>query len=180
MTDTSEGILFLVVGPSGSGKDTLIDGARKMFANDPRITFPHRIITRPADSGGEVHLSVSTDDFAAMEDNGAFALTWRAHGFCYGIPGDITRTLDRGESVVVNVSRGVIEEARGKFPHVHVLSVEVSPDALRDRLIARGRESEEEIAERIARAGAYDPPAEPVTTITTHRRARRRSTVSAP
>ena len=46
------GTLALVVGPSGAGKDALIDGARHHFAGDPRYSFPRRLITRPRGPSG--------------------------------------------------------------------------------------------------------------------------------
>ena len=44
------GRLFVVVGASGAGKDTLIAGA---LAADPRLHWARRVITRPAVAGGE-------------------------------------------------------------------------------------------------------------------------------
>ncbi len=150
----SRGTLILVVGPSGSGKDTLIDAARETLAEDPNVVFPRREITRPAEAGGEPHIAISTDTFQARRSSGAYALSWGAHGLFYGIPVTIADSLSRGISVVVNTSRGVIDEARDRFPPTAVISLSVPEDVLRARLAARGRESGPEIERRVARARA--------------------------
>ena len=45
---TSPGIMIAVVGPSGAGKDSLLNLARTHYRNDPRIGFVRRVITRRA------------------------------------------------------------------------------------------------------------------------------------
>ena len=42
------GWLVLIVGPSGAGKDTLIKIARRNLANEGRVKFPRRVVTRRA------------------------------------------------------------------------------------------------------------------------------------
>lgn len=148
------GTLILVVGPSGSGKDTLIDAAKAALAGDPRFHFPQRDITRPAEAGGEAHNPIDTATFEANRSAGRYSLSWGAHGLFYGVPVSIEAMLDSGVSVVVNVSRSVIEEARRRFPPTAVISLSVPPEILRARLTARGRETASQIESRVARAAA--------------------------
>ncbi len=156
-------MLVLVVGPSGAGKDTLMEAARARIGADPRLRFVRREITRPASAGGEDHIAVDAATFAARRDAGAYALHWEAHGLGYGIPGDIADDLGRGRAVVANVSRGVIAEAAARFPAM-VLEITASPAVLAARLAARGRETEADIAARLARTMAL-PASVPVTRV---------------
>jgi ribose 1,5-bisphosphokinase len=150
------GTLFLVVGPSGVGKDTLIDGAKAALAHDKNYVFPARFITRPADAGGEQHVEVSAEDFELSVNNGHYALSWHAHGLGYGIPLAIEAMLESGQHVVVNVSRSVLDQARAAFAKVRIVSISAPSDVLALRLAARGRETAAEIDERIGRAAAYN------------------------
>jgi phosphonate metabolism protein PhnN/1,5-bisphosphokinase (PRPP-forming) len=143
------GTLFLIVGPSGAGKDTLMAAARA--ALDARFVFPRRVITRPADPDGEDHEVTDERSFAASERAGAFALSWRAHGLAYGIPASIVEQIATGRNVVANVSRTVVATARARFPRTHVVLVTAAPEVLRARLAARGRESGDAIDERLGR-----------------------------
>ena len=141
-------MLVLVVGPSGAGKDTLLDRARVALADEPRVRFVRREITRPASAGGEAHTEVTPDQFA--DRRASYALSWQAHGLGYGIPGDIAEDLAAGRVVVANISRAVIAEAAAKFP-VCVLEITAPPAVLAERLAMRGRESADDIAARLAR-----------------------------
>ena len=66
------GRLFLIVGPSGAGKDTLLRHAAAALGRNPDIVFVRRIVTRPP-SAAEDHHSVSPDEFLAAARHGAFA-----------------------------------------------------------------------------------------------------------
>lgn len=149
----SAGRLILVVGPSGAGKDSLIDAARRALAGHPQFVFPRRIITRPSDPGSEEHATLSEAAFARQRDAGAFFLSWSAHGLHYALPGTIADALAHGRTVVANVSRAVIEEARRKHPATTVVLVTAPPAVLAARLAARGREDAAAVEGRLARAG---------------------------
>lgn len=147
----SSGRLILVVGPSGAGKDTLIDYVRDRFRDRPRVHFVRRIISRPA-SAGEDHepLDQQAFDRRVLEDR--FALYWQAHGLSYGIPSQINHWLERGDIVVANGSRAILPEARKRYTQLIVVNVTAPMDILAMRLVDRGRESPESIRRRLIRS----------------------------
>ena len=153
------GRVFAVVGPSGAGKDTLIAAAR---AARPALHVVRRVITRPAEAGGEPYEGVTPETFAARAAAGAFCLTWAAHGLSYGIPGSALDAIGQGRDVVFNGSRAMLAEAWAVFPNLTVILVTAPIGVLAERLAARGRESAPEIAARLARSRYEVPPGIPV------------------
>lgn len=150
------GKLVCVVGPSGAGKDSVMAAARALLGADERVVFVRRVLTRPADAGGEDHLAVSPANFVRLRDQGGLALCWEAHGIAYGIPAAIVADLNQGRVVVANVSRTAIAAARQSFDAV-VVEITADPQVLARRLAGRGRESAADIAGRLARAVSVDP-----------------------
>lgn len=161
-------MLVLVVGPSGAGKDTLLDAARARLATDGRFHFVRRAITRPADAGGEAHEALTPAEFTKRQAAGGFALYWQAHGLSYGIAADIVDELAHGRVVIANVSRSVIQQAASRFPAC-VIEITAPPDILAARLGQRGRENDADIAARLARSVGLpaDVPTESVMNDTT-------------
>jgi len=150
------GLLVLVVGPSGAGKDTLIDCAKAILEDDAAVVFARREITRAQDAGGEDHVEVSPEAFDARQASGGYLLSWKAHGLGYGVPATLAGEIAAGRRVVVNVSRGVVEDARARFARVRVVSITADAAILAQRLAARGRESAAQIEARLARADAVE------------------------
>ncbi len=148
------GRLIYLIGPSGSGKDSLLDAARSRLA-ERGCRIVRRVITRSAEAVGEAAQGVTPEQFAALQAQGAFALSWQANGLSYGIPREIDDWLAAGEDVLVNGSRAHLAQTRERYPGMGVLLLTVDHTLLRQRLIARGRESLADIEERLARNARF-------------------------
>jgi thymidine phosphorylase len=146
-----QGRLFFVVGPSGSGKDTLLNGARAALAADRRVVFATRVITRPAGVGNEDHRPCDLAEFDRRVASGGFLIHWSAHGLKYGIPMELADHLASGQNVVVNGSRAAVAELLGKTRNVTVVEISAPPELIAERLMARGREDVEQVRARLAR-----------------------------
>lgn len=156
----SGGVLICVAGPSGAGKDTLINAARAHFAGDARLYFPQRTISRGA-TPDEPHIPISDEEFERRRRAGEFFLHWRAHGVAYALGRDVRDALESSKTVVANISRAMIGAARDTWPQTFVIHVTVDPAVLRARLIARGRDSAANVDARLQRGGEVDVPPAP-------------------
>ena len=159
-SDTAQigpGTLVLVVGASGVGKDALLAAAREHLSNDRRFVFPERAVTRPPNNA-EHHASLSELAFRTAILDGAFALTWEAHGLHYGIPSAIDDMIRGDQTVIVNASRTIVPLARRRYARVSVVLVDCAPHIRAARLALRGREAADRIEARLAREiPAFDP-----------------------
>jgi ribose 1,5-bisphosphokinase len=145
------GRLVLVVGPSGAGKDTLLRLARAACIEDHDVVFPRRVVTRES-SVDEDNIAVSSDEFRRARDHGDFAVQWEAHGHSYALPLGLNDDIRAGRTVVANVSRTVIGALRQIYANVVVVAITAPPDVLAQRLAARARHSDGNIAERLTRS----------------------------
>jgi ribose 1,5-bisphosphokinase len=151
------GCLIYLMGPSGSGKDTVLQGlGARLGRQDCYIA--QRIVTRAADPSETDALSVSAEEFKQLEQRGALAMAWHAHGLAYGISRAIDTRLDAGCDVLVNGSRAYLPRARQDYPNLLAVLLTVKPEVLRQRLQARGRESDAEIELRLARNHSWQQP----------------------
>lgn len=148
------GRLIYLIGPSGSGKDSLLDAARPRLG-ERGCRIVRRVITRSAQAVGEAAQGVSPAQFARMDTEGAFALSWQANGLSYGIPRVIDDWLAAGHDVLVNGSRAHLDQARLRYPRLLVLLLTVDQGVLRQRLIERGRELPADIEARLARNARF-------------------------
>jgi len=141
--------LFAIVGPSGVGKDTLMEA---VAARQPSVHLVRRAITRPEAAGGEDFEGVTEAEFARRLARGDFAVHWQAHGLSYGIPANTRDRLAAGETLLFNGSRAALPAALAAFPDLKVIHVTARPEVLAERLAGRGRESRAEIEKRLSRA----------------------------
>ncbi|MGF1637494.1 MAG: phosphonate metabolism protein/1,5-bisphosphokinase (PRPP-forming) PhnN [Cyclobacteriaceae bacterium] len=155
-TETYKGKLFYVIGPSGAGKDTLINYARQNIAAGTPVLFAHRYITREVDHTGENHIELSHTEFKVRKAQGLFALDWESHENKYGIGIEINFWMENGMNVVMNGSRGYLEKAVEKYPELRVILISVSEQVLWHRLKSRGRENDQEIEKRIERSREFN------------------------
>lgn len=146
------GIFVAVVGPSGVGKDSLIDYARQRLEGSGRVAFVRRVVTRDAQGGSEDHDSLDEAAFSLARQEGRFALDWQAHGLCYGLPIALESDLDAGRAVVANLSRVVIPALLIRYPDAIVVSVIAEREVIASRLASRGRETSDSIQRRLDRS----------------------------
>lgn len=145
-----KGRLIYLMGPSGSGKDSLIEAARTpLLAQGCEVA--RRIITRSAQAMGEDAIGVSREEFERRRQAREFALHWSANGLDYAIPASIDHWLENGRDVLVNGSRGHLAHALARYPALLPVLLTVKDDVLRERLLQRGRESLSEIDARLKR-----------------------------
>ncbi|MEX2684243.1 MAG: phosphonate metabolism protein/1,5-bisphosphokinase (PRPP-forming) PhnN [Candidatus Sigynarchaeota archaeon] len=147
------GTMFLLVGNSGSGKDSILTWAKEHWkCPEKELIVAQRYITRPESPETEKFVSVSTEEFEKMDKNGDFSLKWISYGMYYGVKNDIIEELEKGNLVIVNVSRQIIDDTRKRFPGTKVIFVQVPIDTIVMRIHDRGRETEEQVQARVQRA----------------------------
>ncbi|WP_161603777.1 phosphonate metabolism protein/1,5-bisphosphokinase (PRPP-forming) PhnN [Noviherbaspirillum massiliense] len=151
------GKLFYIVGPSGVGKDTLIQWAQQRVGARQRVVFAQRISTRPEASSSAQDF-VDRETFLRLEKSGHFAMTWSAHGFFYGIPRSIEADLAIGCNVVVNGSREYLPQLRRQFPGTRVIWIDADAALIRQRIEARRRESGIALRSRLERTSRFPRP----------------------
>jgi ribose 1,5-bisphosphokinase len=149
------GPLIYVMGPSGAGKDSVMNRARALLTGAAPVFFAHRYITRPADVGGENHVALSEAEFLLRREHGLFAFDWEAHGNRYGIGSEIETWRKAGLIVVVSGSREHFLKVNGLDADTHPVLITAPAERLAERLAARGREDSGAAAQRLGRGEAY-------------------------
>lgn len=150
----AKGRLFVVSGPSGVGKGTVIS---KMMEKDPSLWKSVSATTRKPREGevdGTDYFFVDRPDFERAAEGGGF-LEWAEYsGNLYGTPASSVQAhLDAGENVILEIEVQGAMQVRKSAPEAVLVFVKPpSMDELERRLRGRGSESEEAVAARLEAA----------------------------
>ena len=147
------GTWVFVCGPSGSGKDSVIEAASQILGERADIIFGRRIVTRPPQAGSD-HDPMTESAFDALVQANGLSWHWQAHGFSYGIACRYADDVRQGRVVVINGSRGHVANLP---PSANRRLVCITADAaqLTERLVRRGRDSANAINQRLARNSQF-------------------------
>jgi len=149
------GPLVYVMGPSGAGKDSVLNRARELLPAEAPVVFAHRYITRPAAIDGENHVALSPTEFALRRAHGLFAFHWHAHGNDYGIGCEVHDWRKAGLTVVVSGSREHFLTSGGIDANTCPVLITASAGRLAERLASRSREDPRAVHARLSRGEAY-------------------------
>lgn len=156
-----DGTLFIVSGPSGVGKTSLITRARHDLERvGVRLHFSVSHTTRAmraGESDGRDYHFVTPDAFRQMVDAGEFIEWAHVHDRMYGTSKKEVQTrLDRGEDVILDIdvqgARQIAENPRLRDHSLSVFLFAPSFSELQRRLEARGSNTREEIQKRLEKA----------------------------
>jgi len=146
--------VFVITGPSGVGKGTLIRALRERL---PELELSTSATTRAPRSGeedGRDYHFLDPDEFARRADANEFLEHAAYSGNRYGtLRGEVESRLARGASVVLEIEVQGARQVRAAMPEaVLVFIAPPDPAALRERLEGRGTDADDAISERLRTA----------------------------
>ncbi len=154
MSDRRYGRLFVVSGPSGVGKGTVVAEVMKWLPNLRRVVTYTTRPPRPGEEAGRDYHFVSREEFERLRDQGAFLEWAEVYSNFYGSPKhEVERLLAEGHDVVLVVDvQGALAVKEQRPDAILVFLQPPSLEELKRRLKMRGTDAPEIIARRLAKA----------------------------
>lgn len=149
----NNGVLIVLSGPSGSGKDTVLDELAKNVPIQRSISMTTRE-KRENESNNVDYIFVDRDHFEKCIENEDVLEYVEYSGNYYGTPkGPIDKWLEEGKTVILKIEvRGAANIKRIYPDAVTVFIVPPSFETLESRLRGRNSEKEEDISKRLETA----------------------------
>lgn len=143
--------VYVITGPSGVGKGTLIRALRREIPELELSTSATTRSPRTGEENGVDYHFLETPEFLRRIDAGEFLEHAEYSGNRYGtLRSEVDARTDRGAPVVLEIEVQGARQIRESMPEaVQIFIAPPSPDALRDRLIGRGTDSDEVINSRL-------------------------------
>jgi guanylate kinase len=166
-------MLVIISGPSGVGKDTIIDALKRRHRRHagPRQHDHHFVVTcttrlpRAGEVDGQSYHFISRDKFMALRDAGELLEWAEVHGQWYGTPrAEVAKYLAKGQDVVLKIDVQGAQKVKERVEDaILIFVVPPSLETLFRRLRSRATESAEQLELRqrnaaieLARQGDYD------------------------
>lgn len=149
----SKGLLFVMSGPSGTGKGTICE--RLLESEDIFLSVSSTTREKRAgETDGVTYNYTTAEEFKAMIDSGEMLEYAVYSGNYYGTPrASVQKMLDSGKNVLLEIEPQGALKVKKLFPEANLLFViPPSMKELKHRLEERGRESAEQIEERLSAA----------------------------
>ncbi|MBI4994422.1 guanylate kinase [Candidatus Peregrinibacteria bacterium] len=148
-----KGKIFLILGPSGSGKGTVMDYLRKEFKD---AVFPVSCTTRrprPSERDGEVYYFLSREEFQKKINAGEFLEWAKVHNdnFYGTLKAQILEALNAGKIVIREVDMQGVESIRKLLPADQVAAIFITAPSwenLKHRILGRSKIPDDELIQR--------------------------------
>jgi guanylate kinase len=149
-----KGILFVVSSPSGGGKGTLI---QRVLRGVPSVSYSISYTTRkprPGEVDGREYHFIEADTFTQMIERKEFLEWAEVHGKLYGTGSrQVAHDIGEGRDIILEVDVQGAASVRKLLPGaVSIFILPPSREILRERLVARGTDSPEELELRLNNA----------------------------
>ena len=147
----ASGVLFVVAAPSGGGKSSMVNA---LLEREPEIRLSVSYTTRPprpGESEGHHYHFIDVPGFLALKERGEFLEHAFVHGNWYATSATWLRAqVAAGQDVLLEIDWQGAAQVRRLIPDsVHIFILPPSIEVLKERLMKRGQDAPETIAQRL-------------------------------